>query len=85
MVFADDHANKKEFTPTKVDDESQCIYSPEQCLIDIKAWMDSNRLSHITKKCITAMLSFQKIKLIRRYLTKGTATYTCFGSSHFTS
>ena len=30
--------------------------------------------SHITKKCITAMLSFQKIKLIRRYLTKDAAT-----------
>ena len=42
--FADDHAIKKEFTPTKVDDESQCIYSLEQCLINIKAWMDSNRL-----------------------------------------
>ena len=42
--FADDHAAKKEFTPTKVDDESQCISSLEQCLINIKAWMDSNRL-----------------------------------------
>ena len=42
--FADDHAVKKEFTPTKVDDESQCISSLEQCLINIKAWMDSNRL-----------------------------------------
>ena len=42
--FADDHAIKKEFTPSKVDDASQCIYSLEQCLINIKAWMDSNRL-----------------------------------------
>ena len=38
--FADDHAIKKEFTPTKLDDESQCISSLEQCLINIKAWMD---------------------------------------------
>ena len=42
--FADDHAIKKEFIPTKVDDESQCISSLEQCLIKIKAWMDRNRL-----------------------------------------
>ena len=27
-----------------MDDESQCIDSIEQCLINIKAWMDSNRL-----------------------------------------
>ena len=40
--FADDHAIRKEFTPTKVDDESQCVYSLEQCLINIKEWMDSN-------------------------------------------
>ena len=37
--FADNHAIKKEFTPTKVDDESRCIDSLEQCLINIKAWM----------------------------------------------
>ena len=42
--LADDHAVKKEFTPTKVDDESQFISSLEQCLISLKAWMDSNRL-----------------------------------------
>ena len=42
--FPDDHAVQKEFTPTKVDDESQCIFSLEQCLINIKTWMDSNRL-----------------------------------------
>ena len=42
--FAGNHAVKKEFTPTKVDDESQCTFSLEQCLINIKAWMDSNRL-----------------------------------------
>ena len=42
--FAGDHAVIKEFTPTKVDDESQCISSLEQCLINIKAWMDTNRL-----------------------------------------
>ena len=42
--FADDHAVKKEFTPTKEDDESQCLSSLEQCLISIKAWMDNNRL-----------------------------------------
>ena len=42
--LADDHAIKKTFTPTKVDDESQCKYSLEQCLINIKAWMDVNRL-----------------------------------------
>ena len=29
--------------------------------------------SHITKKSTTAMLSFQKIELIRRYLTKDAA------------
>ena len=41
--------------------------------------------SHITKKCTTAMLSFQKIKLIRRYLTKGAATTLVVGQiiSHF--
>ena len=42
--FADDHAVKKEFISTKVDHESQCIPSLEQCLISIKAWVDSNRL-----------------------------------------
>ena len=42
--FADDHAVKKEFTPIKADDESQCISSLQQCLINIKAWMDSNKL-----------------------------------------
>ena len=42
--FADDHAVKKEFTPTKVDDDSQCIFSLEQCLINIEAWMDIKRL-----------------------------------------
>ena len=42
--FVDDHAVKKEFTPTKVDDESHCLSALEQCLINIKAWMDSNRL-----------------------------------------
>ena len=115
-----------------MDDESQCISSPEQCLINIKAWMYSNRLrmnngktefilfgsrsqltkcttevvdvigtevsrsesihylgvwldqymslkSHITKKCTTAVLSFQKIKLIRRYLTKDAATTLVLG------
>ena len=41
--FADDHVIKKEFIPTKVDEDSQCIYSLEQCLINIKAWMDRNR------------------------------------------
>ena len=124
--FADDHAVKKEFTPTKVDDESQCLSSLEQCLVNIKAWMDSNRLkmnnsqtkfilfgsrsqltkcttevidvngtevprsecicylgewfdqymslnSHITKKCATAILNFQKIKVIR-YLTEDATT-----------
>ena len=35
--------------------------------------------SHITKKCTTAMLSFQKIKLIRRYLTKDAATTLVLG------
>ena len=41
--FADDHAVKKEFTPTKVDNDFQCISSLEQCLTNQKAWMDSNR------------------------------------------
>ena len=40
----DEHAIKKEFKPTKVDDESQCIFSLEQYLTNIKVWMDSNRL-----------------------------------------
>ena len=130
--FADDHALKKEFTPTKLDDESQCISSLEQYLINIKAWMDSNRLRmnngktefilftsrsqltkcttevvdvngtevprsecicylgvwfdqymslkcHITKKCTTVMLSFQKIKLTRRYLTTEPPTTLVLG------
>ena len=130
--FEDDHAVKKEFIPTKVDDESQSISSLEQCLINIKAWMDSSRLrmnngktefilfgsrsqltkcttevvdvngteilrsecichlgvlfdqymslkSHITKKCTIAVLSFQKIKLIRRYLTKDATTTLILG------
>ena len=115
-----------------MDDESQCISSLEQCLINIKAWMDSNRLrmnngktefilfeprsqltkcttevvdvngtevprsesihylgvwfdqymslkSHITKRCTTAMQSFQKIKLKGRYLTKDAATTLVLG------
>ena len=115
-----------------MDDESQCIYSLEQCLINIKAWMDSNRLKmnngktefillesrsqltkcntevvdvngievprsesiyyfgvwldqcmslkrHITKKCTTTMLNFQRIKLIRRFLTKDAATTLVLG------
>ena len=35
--------------------------------------------SHITKKCTTAMLSFQKIKLIRSYLTKDAVTTLVLG------
>ena len=42
--FADDHTVKKEFTPTKVDDESQCIFSREKCLTNINTWIDINRL-----------------------------------------
>ena len=34
--FADDHAIKNEFTPAKVDDESQRISSLKQCLINIR-------------------------------------------------
>ena len=41
---ADNHTVKKEFKPIKLDDESQCICSLEECLISIKTWMDSNRL-----------------------------------------
>ena len=115
-----------------MNDESQCVYSLGQCLTNVKAWIDSNRLKinngktefillgsrsqltkcitevvdvngievtrsesicylglwldqcmslkrHITKKCTTAMLSFQRIKLIRRYLTKDTATTLVLG------
>ena len=115
-----------------MNDESQCIFLLEQCLINIKAWMDSNRLrmsdgqivytlfgsrsqltkcttevldvsgmevprsecicylrawpdqymslkSHITKKFITAMLTFQWMKLIQRYLTKDAATTLVLG------
>ena len=34
---------------------------------------------HITKKCSTAMLRFQRIKLIRRYLTKDAASTLVLG------
>ena len=44
-------------------------------------WLDQymSPKSYITKMCITAMLSFQKIKLIRRYLTKDAATTFVLG------
>ena len=38
------------------------------------AWSIYDPNSHITKKCTTAMVSFQMIRLIHRYLTKDAAT-----------
>ena len=44
-------------------------------------WLDQSMplKRHITKKCTTAMLSFQRIKLIRRFLTKDPATTLILG------
>ena len=43
----------------------------------IEQYMSLKR--HITNKCPTAMLSFQRIKLIRRYLTKDATTTLLLG------
>ena len=44
-------------------------------------WLDQcmSLKRHITRKCSSAMLSFQRIKLIRRYLTKNAATPLVLG------
>ena len=44
MVLQITMQSRKNLIPTKVDDEYQCIFSLEQCLMNIKAWVDSNRL-----------------------------------------
>ena len=65
--FADDNAVKNEFTPTKVDNEPQCIASLEECLINIKTWMDSNRLRMNNSKMefiLYNQLNFSRTELI---------------------
>ena len=42
-----------------MDDESQCIDSLEQCLINTKAWMDSNRLKINNDKTEFILLGFR--------------------------
>ena len=64
--FADDHAVKKEFTPTKEDEESHCVSSLEQCLFNIRSWMDSNRLQMNNAETEFILFGY------RSQLTKGT-------------
>ena len=47
-----------------------------ECIHYLGAWLDQyiSLKSHITKMCTTAMLSFQQIKLIQRYLAKDAPT-----------
>ena len=119
--YADDHAIKKEFTPEK--EENNTKDELETCLVEIKKWMDQNRLKmndaktefilfgsrkmlakcesgnidcngavvkrskcirylgadldenmnmkvHISRKCRTAWVNLQRIKLIRKFLTQ---------------
>ena len=120
--YADDHAIVDHFKADDRVEELQCINNIENCMVNIKKWMDSNRLkmndtkteyiqfgnkrqlqkchsdsinvndvvvkkscdikylgvwlddtlsfrTHITKKCRTAMLNLQRLKLIRSSLT----------------
>ena len=46
--YADDHALKIKFVPTK--NEHIAISTLEKCSKEIKSWMDSNRLKMITSK-----------------------------------
>ena len=52
-----------------------------ECIHYLGVWFDQymSLKSHITKKCTTAMLNFQNIKLIRRYLIEGAATTFVLG------
>ena len=61
---------------TEVVDMNGTEVPRSECIHYLGVWFDQymSLKCHITKKCTTAMLSFQKIKLIRGYLTKDAAT-----------
>ena len=42
--YADDHALKNKFNPTKKDEELRAISNLENCAVNIMKWMASNRL-----------------------------------------
>ena len=46
--YADDHGLKKSYRPTQQEEE-ETIKVLEKCVVNIKAWMDKNRL-HINSK-----------------------------------
>ena len=58
-----------------MDDESQCIYSLGQCLINIKAWMDSNRLRMNNGKTEFILLE-SSISLQQNQILLGTQAFT---------
>ena len=67
--------------PTEVVDVNGIMVPRSESFHYLGVWLDQcmSLKRHIIKKCMTAVLSFQRIKLIQRYLTKDAATTLVLG------
>ena len=50
--YAEDHVVNKAFTPTVFDDKMATIHTMQQCMVDVKTWMDAVRLKLNSSKFI---------------------------------